>query len=201
MQRSTFYLIASLLFLISAPLHAGLGIGKNAPEFTALDSFGKQVSLKDFAGKKVVLEWTNNDCPFVRKHYDSGNMQALQKKYTKEGVVWLSVISSAKGKQGYVKSDKANSLTASRKAQPSHVLLDADGQMGRMYGAKTTPHMYIIDEKGLLKYMGAIDSIHSASQADVAKAVNYIDQGLTELAAGKSISEPLTKPYGCSVKY
>jgi len=166
-----------------------------------MDSNGKQVSLKDFAGKKVILEWTNNECPFVKKHYDSGNMQALQKDFTGEDVVWLSVISSAKGKQGYVDGTGANKLTKSRKAQPSYVLLDTEGELGKKYAAKTTPHMYIVDEQGSLKYMGAIDSIRSASAGDIPKATNYVQQAMVELASGKAVSKPVTPAYGCSIKY
>lgn len=179
----------------------GLVIDHPAPNFSVKDSNGKTVSLKDFAGKKVILEWTNNECPFVEKHYGSGNMQGLQKKFTDEGLVWLSVISSAEGKQGYVDGAAANELTKTRKAQPSHVLLDPEGKIGKMYGAKTTPHMYIIDESSNLRYMGAIDSIRSTNQSDIAKATNYVTQAMSELADGKPVSEAVTNAYGCSVKY
>lgn len=175
-------------------------INKPAPEFSATDSNGKQVTLQALKGKKVILEWTNNECPFVEKHY-AGNMQALQKKYPDEEVVWLSVISSAEGKQGHVNGKAANALTAVRDAAPDHVLLDPEGTLGKMYGAKTTPHMYIVDEKGILKYMGAIDSIRSTDPKDIPKATNYVTQAMAELAAGKEVSEPVTKAYGCSVKY
>ena len=175
-------------------------VDQAAPAFTAVDSNGKTVSLKDFAGKKVILEWTNHKCPFVVKHYE-GNMQALQKQYPNEEVVWLSVISSAKGKQGYVDGAEANQLSADRGAAPDHVLLDPEGTLGKLYGAKTTPHMYIVDEKGALKYMGAIDSIRSTNPTDIPKATNYVTQAMVELAAGKAVSEPVTQAYGCSVKY
>lgn len=189
------------LSLFSVGVFAMPSINKAAPEFTAIDSNGKKVSLKDFTGKKVILEWTNNECPFVVKHYGSDNMQSLQKKYPDEEVVWLSVISSAEGKQGYVDGKGANKLTKDRKAAPDHVLLDPEGKIGKMYGAKTTPHMYIVDEKGDLKYMGAIDSIRSTDPADIPKSTNYVTQAMIELASGKAVSEPVTQAYGCSVKY
>lgn len=192
---------AVMLLAASAAASALPTIDKPAPAFTAVDSNGKSVSLEKFAGKTVVLEWTNDQCPFVRKHYDSGNMQALQKTYTGEDVVWMSVISSAKGKQGYVTGEQANELSKSRGAVPSYVLLDPEGTLGKMYGAKTTPHMYIIDGKGELRYMGAIDSIRSVDPDDIPKATNYVVQAMTELDAGKPVSEPQTRAYGCSIKY
>lgn len=176
-------------------------VDKPAPEFTAMSADGDKVSLKDYKGKTVILEWTNADCPFVQKHYGSGNMQALQSKYTKDDVVWLTVISSAEGKQGYVKPAEAKKLTADRNASPSEILLDASGEVGKLYGAKTTPHMYIIDPEGALRYMGAIDSIRSADPADIPKATNYVNQAMAELAGGKKVSEPVTQAYGCTVKY
>lgn len=193
-------LTAVSLAVFSLTAFAVPTINKAAPEFTAIDSNGKKVSLKDFAGKKVILEWTNNECPFVVKHY-TGNMQDLQKKYPDEEVVWLSVISSAEGQQGYVDGAGANKLTKDRNAAPDHVLLDPEGTLGKMYGAKTTPHMYIVDEEGQLRYMGAIDSIRSTNPADIPKATNYVTQAMMELASGKEVSEPVTQAYGCSVKY
>ncbi len=180
---------------------AAAAINQPAPAFSALDSYGNRVSLGDYADKMVILEWTNHLCPFVQKHYDSGSMQALQKKYTGQGVVWLSVISSAEGKQGHVSPEQANQLTGSREAMPSAVLIDAEGKMGRLYGAKTTPHMYIIDRQGILRYMGAIDSIRSANTADIPRATNYLDKGMSELLAGRPVSEAVTRAYGCTVKY
>ena len=176
-------------------------INQPAPAFTATSVDGKKVSLKDFRGKTVVLEWTNHQCPFVQKHYNSDNMQKLQREFGERGVVWLSLISSAPGKSGHVSAQQAKKLTADRKAQPSDILLDATGDVGRLYGAKTTPHMYIIDAQGVLRYMGAIDSIRSADTADIADAVNYVKNGLNELLAGKTISNAVTSPYGCTVKY
>jgi peroxiredoxin len=176
-------------------------IDKPAPAFSAKSISGKTVSLSEFRGKTVVLEWTNHQCPFVQKHYNSDNMQTLQRKYTKDGVVWLTLISSAPGKQGYVSADKAKQLTTDRKAAPSDILLDSDGVVGKLYGAKTTPHMYIIDGEGILRYMGGIDSIRSTDQADIKRADNYVKNGLDELMAGKAIAQTVSSPYGCSIKY
>jgi len=184
-----------------APAGADPQVGAPAPIFTGTDTTGAQVSLADFKGKVVVLEWTNHDCPFVRKHYGSGNMQALQQEATEAGVVWLSIISSAPGKQGHVDAATADELTRSRGAHPSHVLLDSSGTIGRLYGAKTTPHMYVIDPEGRLVYMGGMDDIPSARVDDIPKAHNYVRAALAELQAGKPISQPVSRPYGCSVKY
>jgi peroxiredoxin len=176
-------------------------IGAPAPAFTGTDTSGAPISLADFKGKVVVLEWTNDGCPFVRKHYGSGNMQALQQEATASGVVWLSIISSAPGKQGYVDAARADELTRSRGAHPTHVLLDPSGTIGRLYGAKTTPHMYVIDQAGRLVYMGGIDDIPSARVDDIPKAHNYVRAALNELHAGKPVAQPVSRPYGCSVKY
>lgn len=194
----TMLLLAALL---ATPTLAAPKVGEPAPAFTATDSRGESVQLADYRGKFVVLEWTNHECPFVRKHYESGNMQSLQKQATAEGAVWLSVISSAPGKQGQVDGKGADALTASRKAAPSAVLLDPPGAVGRLYEAKTTPHMFIVDPKGTLVYMGGIDSIPSADADDIAKARPYVKVALAEAMAGKPVSEAVTKPYGCAVKY
>jgi peroxiredoxin len=175
-------------------------IGEPAPLFSATDSAGKNVALADFKGKFVVLEWTNNECPFVRKHY-SGNMQAQQKEFTAKGVVWLSVISSAPGKQGHVDGAQANELTKSRGAAPTAVLLDEKGEVGHLYGAKTTPHMFIVDPAGKLIYAGGIDSIASADVEDIPKATQHVRVALNEALSGKPVSQALTPQYGCSVKY
>ncbi len=175
--------------------------GNAAPAFKEADTTGKQVQLSDFAGKTVILEWTNDGCPFVQKHYNSKNMQKTQEAATKEGAVWISVISSKPGSQGHADAAKANKLTADRGAKPAHVLLDPDGSMGRAYGAKTTPHMYIITSEGKIAYNGAIDSIKSNKVEDVPKATNYVLAGLTNLKAGKAPDPALTVPYGCDVKY
>ena len=175
-------------------------IGVNAPDFSLVDSKGVNYSLKDLAGKTVVLEWTNHDCPFVKKHYE-GNMQALQQRFTAEDVVWLSVISSAPGKQGHVSAAEADKLTVSRNAAPTAVLFDESGATGRAYDAKTTPHMYVIDKAGVLQYMGGIDSIPTAKVADIAKATPYFANAASAVLAGESPDPAVTRPYGCSVKY
>ena len=175
--------------------------GEPAPDFTARTAGGETVRLSDFEGQRVVLEWTNADCPFVRKHYGSGNMQALQRRADAEGTVWLSVISSAPGKQGHVTPDQARALSEDRKAMPAHVLLDESGEVGRAYGAKTTPHMFVIDEAGTVRYQGAIDTIRSADQADVARADNYVTAALGALRDDRAVAVTQTQPYGCSVKY
>jgi hypothetical protein len=191
---------ATLAFV---PLHAfaTATVDQPAPAFTANTADGKTISLDSLKGKTVVLEWTNHDCPFVKKHYDSGNMQSLQKDATAKGVVWLQVISSAPGKQGYVDGATAMKLNSARSAVPTATLLDPDGKLGKLYEAKTTPHMYIIDAKGVLVYKGGIDSIASSDKADIAKAEPYVTEALSSLAAGKKVAANNTKPYGCSVKY
>jgi alkyl hydroperoxide reductase subunit AhpC len=176
-------------------------IGQPAPDFTAEDTNGEAITLSDLAGQQVILEWTNHQCPFVGKHYSSGNMQTLQKETTAEGVVWLSIISSAPGEQGYVTAAEANALTESRDAVPTAVILDPEGEIGRLYGARTTPHMFVIDGEGTLQYMGAIDSIPSAQTSDLESAENYVRSALAELEAGDTVSTPATQPYGCTVKY
>ncbi len=175
--------------------------GNAAPVFKELSTDGKEVSLADFKGKTVILEWTNDGCPFVKKHYDSRNMQNTQAAATKDGVVWLSVISSKPGSQGHVNAAGADKLTTDRGAKPTHVLLDPDGSMGRAYGAKTTPHMYIITPDGKIAYNGAIDSIQSNKVEDIPKATNYVNAALANLTAGKAPDPALTVPYGCDVKY
>jgi hypothetical protein len=176
-------------------------IGQSAPPFTVLDSEGKTRRLSDFRGKTVVLEWTNADCPYTRKHYSSGNMQHLQSLALERGVVWLSVISSAPGKQGYVEGPEADALSRSRHAVPSAVLLDPSGTLGRLYHAKTTPHMYVIDRNGVLQYMGGIDSIATADVADIPKAEPYFKEALLAVLDGQPVTHPVSTPYGCSVKY
>lgn len=172
-----------------------------APNFALKNHNGQMVRLSDFHGKLVVLEWTNHDCPFVKKQYNSNTMQSLQKKYTEKDVIWLSIISSAPGKQGNISPEQAKTLTQSRGAAPTHVLFDESGAIGRMYHAKTTPHMFIINKEGVLVYGGAIDSIRSADIADIKNATNYVSQALDELLGGNTVSMPETIPYGCSIKY
>jgi peroxiredoxin len=175
--------------------------GDVAPAFSELDTSGAPVQLSDFAGKTVILEWTNDGCPFVQKHYSSQNMQKTQKAATKDGIIWLSVISSKPGSQGFADVARANKLTADRGAKPTAVLLDPDGSMGRAYGAKTTPQMFIITPDGKVAYNGAIDSIPSNNVRDVPKATNYVLAALINLKAGKTPDPALTVPYGCAVKY
>jgi peroxiredoxin len=176
-------------------------IGKPAPLFTAVDSNGKSWSLADLKGKVVVIETTNHDCPYVRKHYTARNMQTQQREAAAKGVIWLTSASSATGEQGYVTADQANTLTRSRDAAPAAVLLDPQSKIARAYGATVTPHMYIIDASGLLVYKGGIDSIPSADTADIAKAKQYVRVGLDEVLAGKPVTDASTRPYGCSLKY
>lgn len=176
-------------------------VGAPAPHFEVMDAAGKVQKLSDYKGKKVVLEWYNKDCPYVVKHYSVGNMQKIQKEITAKGVIWLTVISSAKGKQGYLDSKEALANAQKAGATPSAILIDDLGKMGKAYGAKTTPHMYLIDDKGVLRYNGAIDSNSSADSATIAKADNYILAATTSLMKGEKIALESTKPYGCSVKY
>jgi len=180
---------------------AGPQIGKEAPSFEAYDSNGKLVALADLAGAPVILEWTNHDCPYVRKHYQSGNMQRLQRDLTKQGVTWVSIISSAPGLQGHVSGEEANQLAAKRGSYADITLMDPKGLIGRMYGAKTTPHMFLIDKNQIIRYMGAIDDRPSTQRSSLQGATNYIREAWAALIAGKNISNPSTKPYGCSVKY
>jgi AhpC/TSA family len=196
--------------LLASFVFAGIGIraasnepqiGQAAPDFTATDSKGTERRLSDFRGKTVVLEWTNADCPYTRKHYTSGNMQNVQTLAQKNGVVWLSVISSAPGKQGYVSGPAADALTQSRGAAPTAVLLDPAGTVGRLYHARTTPHMFVIDRAGKLQYMGGIDSIATADAADIPKAEPYLKEAMLAVAENKPVAHAVTKPYGCSVKY
>lgn len=198
MLRTT---IASAALLCAAlPAMAAPAIGQAAPAFTAVDSKGKQHKLADFKGKVVVLEWTNHDCPYVKKHYQA-NMQGLQKQAQQAGVVWLSVISSAPGEQGFVDGKKADELTASRNASPTAVLLDPQGTIGKAYDARTTPHMYVIDAKGVLRYSGGIDSIASAKVEDLEKASPLFKTAMEAVVKGETVAQATTRPYGCNVKY
>jgi peroxiredoxin len=176
-------------------------VGQPAPAFTATDSTGKTQSLADYKGKFVVLEWNNDTCPFVGKQYGSGNMQGLQKAYTEKGVAWLTINSSAPGKEGNVDAAQANAILEKRSAAPTAYLLDPQGVVGRAYGAKTTPHMFVIDPQGQLVYAGGIDDKPSTDQADVKTAKNYVRAALDEAMAGKPVTVPVSQPYGCAVKY
>lgn len=194
-------LIATAAIALAAPACAAATVGQPAPAFTATDSNGKSVSLSQFRGKTVVLEWTNPGCPFVQKHYKSGNMQATQAAAAKQGVVWLTVNSSAPGKQGNLDGAGANASVKASGAAPSYYLLDPDGKIGKLYDAKTTPHMFVINPAGTIVYAGAIDSAPTADPADIKGATNYVTAALTAVKAGQPVATPTSKPYGCSVKY
>ena len=176
-------------------------VGETAPDFTAIDSNGKTHHLADYRGKYVVLEWHNNGCPYTRKHYESGNMENLQREWTARGVVWFTVISSAPGQEGYVTAEQENQYMQQMHAAPTAALLDPSGDLGHLYGAKTTPHMFIINPEGVLIYDGAIDNRPTPDASDIPGAVNYVSQALTEAMAGRPVSVPVSQPYGCSVKY
>lgn len=176
-------------------------VGKPAPAFSATDSNGKLWSLAELKGKVVVLETSNQDCPYVRKHYNSANMQSQQREAAAKGVVWLTVASSAPGAQGFVTAAQANELTRKRNAAPAAFLLDPQSRIARAYGATVTPHMYVIDASGTLVYKGGIDSIPSSNVADVPKATQYVRVALDEVLAGKPVTEASTRPYGCTLKY
>lgn len=193
--------LVTALGLAGQDAFAAAKIGEPAPAFTAESADGVERSLSDYAGRTVVLEWTNHDCPYVRKHYDTGNMQALQEQATADGVVWLTVISSAPGEQGHVDGAEAKRIAAEAAASPSEILLDPEGVVGRAYGAKTTPHMYVIDRDGRLVYMGGIDDRPTTKSADVEGAENYVAATLSDLAADRPVQIPASRPYGCSIKY
>ena len=194
--------MAALAAALSVPsAQATAVVGQPAPELSAPDTTGANRSLSAYKGKFVVLEWVNFDCPFVAKHYGSGHMQKLQKDYTGKGVVWLSINSSKTGSQGHFATDKVNSLLKEKNAAPTAYLLDTPGTVGRAYGAKTTPHMFIVDPKGTLIYAGGIDDTPSTDQADMKTAKNYVSTALDEALAGKPVTTATSQAYGCSVKY
>lgn len=176
-------------------------VGSPAPDFTGTSSKGEKISLADFKGKYVVLEWHNKDCPYVRAHYDSGAMQKVQKEWMSKGVVWLVVNSNAKGKQGAVDGKGAEEQLKKDGSTPTAYILDEDGKIGKLYGAQTTPHMYVIDPKGTLIYNGAIDDKVTSDKNEVLKSNNYVTAALNEAMAGKPVSKPTSRPYGCTVKY
>jgi peroxiredoxin len=194
-----------LVVLLAGALAAGsafaVKVGTPAPDFTATNSQGKQESLAAYKGKYVVLEWTNSDCPYTRKHYQSGNMQSLEKQWTAKGVVWLSVLSSAPGQQGYKTAAEENSYMSQVHAAPTAAILDPDGKIGHEYGAKTTPHIFIIDPSGKLIYAGAIDDHPSTDASDIKESKNYVDEVLSAAMAGNPVPVSYTASYGCSVKY
>ncbi|MFY8094379.1 MAG: redoxin domain-containing protein [Niveispirillum sp.] len=192
---------APVLSLPAFAAPAAVTVGQAAPAFTGTNIDGAAVSLADYKGKLVILEWTNHGCPFVRKHYDSGNMQALQAEATKAGAVWLNIISSAPGEQGHVSPADAKARAASEKWAASTTILDPAGTIGRAYAAKTTPHMFIIGTDGTLLYDGAIDDKPTADKADIPGSKNYVRAALADIAAGKPVSVSSSRAYGCSVKY
>jgi peroxiredoxin len=207
MQRRHFVLspvtviFAAATLAAAAPAFANATVGQKAPEFSAKDTTGKTVNLADFKGKTVVLEWVNPGCPYVRKHYGAGNMQSTQKDAADKGVVWLAINSTDTGHQDYLAPAALQKWMTEQKAPSAHTLMDESGKVGQLYAARTTPHMYIINPQGVLVYAGGIDSIASANPADIKSATNYIKQSLGETLSGKPISNAITKPYGCSVKY
>jgi len=201
-HRSTRFVVAAFLAASLFPLAAhAVRVGESAPDFTGTDSNGKSHKLSEYRGKYVVLEWTNSGCPFTKKHYDSGNMQALQKEWTGKGVVWLTVLSSHPGGDGYMTPEKENAYLEKEKAAPTAVLLDTSGAIGHQYNAKTTPHMFVVDPQGKLVYDGAIDDKPTTDVADVKGAKNYVSDALTASMAGKQVAMASTRPYGCGVKY
>lgn len=192
---------ASVVAPASGAADVAVAPGKPAPDFTARDSKGREVKLSSFKGKVVVLEWTNNGCPYVAKHYGAGAMQALQKDVTGQDVVWLSIISSAPGQQGHAHGLEADKIAADAKANPSAILLDPEGAVGRLYKAQTTPHMFVIDKAGTLAYMGAIDDKPTSNPADLKGARNYVREAVAAVQGGKPVAVASTRAYGCSVKY
>jgi peroxiredoxin len=189
-------LIAAAAFALEPP-----PVGSAAPDFSLPDANGKTHSLSQYKGKYVVLEWFNPECPFVKKHYGSDNMQKLQTEYTGRGVVWFTIDSNAPGTEGNITPEQAQKITSSWKTHQTALLLDPDGKAGRAYGAKNTPHMVLINPDGKIAYEGAIDSKASPNPADIPSSTNYVKAALDESLAGKTVSTPQTKPYGCSVKY
>jgi peroxiredoxin len=200
-SRRSLLALPAALALPASTAFAAPAVAAPAPGFTGTDSNGASVGLAQFAGKPVVLEWTNDGCPYVKKWYNSGAMQDLQRQAAAMGAVWLSIVSSPPGEQGFVEGPAANDITRTRNAAPTHVLLDPDQRIARLYGATVTPHMFIVDAKGVLAYAGGADSIPSSREADIARATPYVKEALAALAAGKPIANPVTRPYGCAVKY
>ncbi|MEO5670643.1 MAG: thioredoxin family protein [Ramlibacter sp.] len=199
MFRRALLAFSALAFAVS--VQAAPSVGQSAPDFTLKDASGKTVKLSDYRGKHVVLEWTNPGCPYVKKHYNSGNMAATQKEALDKGVVWLAINSTEKSAFDYMEPAKLVAWQQERKSHPSAVLMDEEGTAGKAYGARTTPHMYIVNPQGQLIYAGGIDSIPSSNADDIKRAVNYVRQGLNEALAGKTLSASTTRPYGCSIKY
>jgi peroxiredoxin len=202
--RQLFFLLGvavSTLFSSTLASAETAVVGSPAPNFTVKDSSGKEVSLNDFKGKTVVLEWFNQNCPFVKKFYTNGDMQRFQSNTTGQGVVWLTINSSAEGKSGHLDMESATSVKEELAMKSSALLLDSDGTVGKLYGARTTPHTFVIDPKGTLAYAGAIDSVPSTKSSDVAGATNYVLGAIDAIKVGKTVDPASTEPYGCSVKY
>ncbi len=193
--------VAALWAVATAAVQAAVEVGAPAPDFSVTDIQGKAHKLSDYKGKTVVLEWVNPECPIVGKHYDSGNMQKLQQSATNDGVVWITINSGAKGEQGDYDEDRAAGWMKKHNAAATAYVRDQSGKVGKMYGAKVTPHMYVIDGKGTLVYNGAIDSIRSGNPKDIPKAENYVAAALTAVKEGKPVAKATTQPYGCNVKY
>lgn len=191
--------VGMVVVLVASAL--AVRVGEPAPDFTSVDSNGKSQRLSNYKGKYVVLEWHNQGCPYTKKHYESGNMQRLQKEWTAKGVIWLTVISSAPGTQGFVTPTQENDYVQHVGAAPTAVLMDPSGTLGHLYAAKTTPHMYIIDPSGTLIYNGAIDDHPTSDPGDIKISKNYVAAALSEAMSGKPVTESATRPYGCSVKY
>ena len=198
MKRTRIFLPVLALLTLSA---FAVKVGDQAPDFTGTDSHGQTHKLSDYHGKFVVMEWHNNGCPFTKKHYESGNMQKLQQEWTSKGVIWLTMISSSPGSQGYVTADQENDYLQKMHAVPTAALLDPKGEIGHLYGAKTTPHMFVIDPQGQIIYNGAIDDKATTDASDVNGANNYVSDALQEAMSGKAVAVATTRPYGCSVKY
>ena len=194
-------LLSTAILSLLATAAFAVRIGDPAPDFTGTDSNGKTQSLSQYKGKYIVLEWSNRDCPYTRKQYDSGNMQSLQKQWTGKGIVWLTIISSAPGEQGYVTAQEEDAQLAKVHAAPTAVILDPKGTIGHEYQAKTTPHMFVIDPAGKVIYQGAIDDHPTTDVSDVRESKNYVSGALTEALSGKPVAVSSTRPYGCSVKY
>ncbi|HZD47834.1 MAG TPA: thioredoxin family protein [Silvibacterium sp.] len=194
----TVALAAAFAFTLSA---SAARVGDPAPDFTGTDTHGQVHKLSEYRGKFVVLEWTNNGCPYTQKHYNSGNMQSLQKEWTAKGVVWFTILSSAPGEQGYMTAAEENAYMSKVHADPTGAILDPKGVIGREYGARTTPHMFVIDPSGKLIYAGAIDDHATSDPDDIKSSKNYVSEALTEAMAGKPVAVSSTRPYGCSVKY
>lgn len=194
-------LMLSVILAMAFPSWAQVTTGEKAPDFTLMDTNGNTHVLSTYKGKYVILEWFNSDCPFVKKHYESGNMQNLQKEMIAQDIAWLTINSSAKGKEGYYPAEELNKILGKSGARPTAAFLDTDGKVGRLYGAKTTPHMFIIDPNGVLIYQGAIDSKASADPADIPGSKNYVRAAIKEAMIGQAVNEASTKAYGCSVKY